>query len=337
MRFNIRVSYNLDLLNLMNILTGEEFYAKRHEEAFARFGKPLSTNSRRRIEKVVDINGSAMIGPYLCLVASAIPNFEKRSLVRMFSDLDLLRNNFSQYRYFDPNEWPNQASIFGLLIPVVKELETKGFREYWRTNRLHLIERSRRMLSRFVHKFQLQGEIEFMLGPGQAPDRITLYLCSFASPHGIKVCGSRYIADISFPKEFIVSTAIHEMFHPPYDAESLRQELIALAADPLLKRAFETKDPKYGYSTMNGFIEENVVEAMALFISQKLGLEKDPLAYLASHDGGSHVLSVVLLEYFKRYPKPKKQPFHEYFRDLLKVLPIGSLDAEYEIIIGDGV
>lgn len=53
----------------------------------------------------------------------------------------------------------------------------------------------------------------------------------------------------------------------------------------------------------------------------------------AKHDDGSHVLSVVLLDYFKRYPKPKNQKFHDYFRMLMGILPIGSLNQEYNKIM----
>jgi hypothetical protein len=110
-----------------------------------------------------------------------------------------------------------------------------------------------------------------------------------------------------------------------HDARNLESELAELGVDSLLKRAFEAKDPKYGYPTMTGFIEENVVEAMALFTCERIGLEADPLDYLASHDESSHVLSVILLEYSKRYPKPRNQTFHECFGHLLKRMPIGNL------------
>jgi len=122
------------------------------------------------------------------------------------------------------------------------------------------------------------------------------------------------------------------MFHPPYNAKKLPKELDALTEDPLLKRAFEGKDPKYGYLTMRGFIEENVVEAMTLSICEKLGWETDPMGYLARHDEGSHMLSVVLLEYFRRYPKSQDQTFQQYFKGLAERIPIGSLDREYERI-----
>ncbi len=333
MRFNVRYSYNLDLLNLINVLTGEDFYSAWHKGIYELFGESLSKESKGCLEKAVKINGSAMLGPYLSLVISAVPNFERRSLVRMFSDIDFLHSNFKHSVYYDVEEWTEYASLFSLLIPVIEELESKGFREYWKKERLPLIKKLQRQFHSYAKRFRIDQEIEFMLGIGQAPESITVYLCTFAAPHGIKVCGPKYLTDIVFPKEASLGIAIHEMFHPPYNAKNFEKELQRLSDDPLLKHSFETKDPKFGYPEMEGFIEECVVEAMAIFICQKLGLEKDPLEYFAKHDGGSHMLSVVLFDYFKRYPKSSNQVFEEYFQELLQIMPIGSLDNEYKLIL----
>jgi len=333
MKFNVRYSYNLDLLNLINVLTADDFYLGWHKGIFELFGEPLSKKSKGCIKEAVEINGSAMLGPLLSLIISAVPNFEKRSIVRMLSDIDYLHSHFKSFVYYKAEKWTEHVSILCLLLTVIKELETKGFREYWKKERLPLIKRSQRQFRSYANKYHIDDEIEFMLGIGQAPESITVYLCTFAAPHGIKICGPRYLTDIVFPKEISLGIAIHEMFHPPYNAKNLEKELQRLGNDPLLKHAFETKDPRFGYPTMEGFIEENVVEAMAIFICHKLGLEKDPLDYFAKHDGGSHMLSVVLFEYFKRYPKSRNQIFEEYFQELLQVLPIGSLDSEYKTIL----
>ena len=103
----------------------------------------------------------------------------------------------------------------------------------------------------------------------------------------------------------------------------------------ILRHAFETKDPRFGYATMAGFIEENVVEAMAIFICHKIGLEKDPIGYFAKHDGGSHMLSVVLFEYFGKYPKSSEQSFEAYFLELFQKMPVGSLDRIYQAIMNE--
>ncbi len=333
MKFNVRHSYNLDLLNIINVLTAEELYVRRHSGIFERFGEPLSKKAKGAIEKAVVIHESAMLGPLLSLVVSAVPDFENRSIARMFSDVELLHDNIKRFSYYDAEAWNQRASIFSLLLPVVKELELLGFREYWTKERLPRIQAVQSEFFAYANGFHIDDEVERMLGIGRAPENMTVYLCTFAAPHGIKICGPRYITDVSFPKEDSLGVAIHEMFHPPYDAGNLKDELRRLGEDPLLKRAFETKDPRFGYPTMEGFIEENVVEAMAITICHRLGLEEEPRAYFAKHDGGSHLLSVVLFEYFKRYPKSKDRTFEEYFKELLQVMPVGSLDSEYAAIL----
>lgn len=333
MKFNVHYSYNLDLLNVINVFTNEAMYVHRHSGIFERFGEPLSEDAKVGIEKAVEINGSAMLGPFLSLVISAVPNFTRRSVVRMVSDVDFLHDNIKHCSYYNAEAWTQRVSVFNLLLPVIKELESQGFREYWKKERLPKIKKMQRHFASYADTVHIDDEIERMLGVGRAPESITVYLCTFAAPHGIKICGARYITDVAFRREVSLGVAIHEMFHPPYNAKNLQDELRRLGEDPLVKHAFETKDPRFGYPTMEGFIEENVVEAMAISICHKLGLEKDPLAYFAKHDDGSHVLSVVLFEYFERYPKSKDTIFEEYFKDLLQILPIGSLGREYNRIL----
>lgn len=334
MKFNISTSYNLDVLNFMNVLTGDDFYVKRHNKAYELFGRSLSENSKRCIKKAVTIKGNYMLGPFLSLVISAVPNFNRRSLINLVQAPLGLRLHFSRYPYFNAEEWVKNEPLFDVFLPVLNELKAQNFRDYWESERLPLIKKYKNKLHTFVKKVQIGNEIEVMLGPGSTLESITVYVCTFAAPHGIKLCGPKYITDVQFPQEITVGTAVHEMFHPPYDAKSL-EELEHVGKDPLLVRAFEIKNPLYGYSTMEAFIEENVVEAMALFVCRKIGLGgkyKNPYTYLETHDDGSHVLSVVLLNYFEKYPKSKNQSFQEYFRELLQVLPVGSLQKEYERI-----
>lgn len=334
MLFKVHYSYNLDLLNFINVLTGSDLYTNWHKGIYERFRPLLSTRAVESIEKAVEKNGSSMLGPLLSLVVSAVPRFERRSIVSMLSDMDLLRENFSRYVYYNEDTWDAKTELFGILLPLIEELETSGFREYWKGERLHLIRRKQRRFQAYASTFHLDSEIELMLGKGRTPEEVTVFLCTFAAPHGIKVCGARYISDVAFPKEVTLGIAVHEMFHPPYDASHLELELERIGKDPLLKHAFETKDPRFGYSTMTGFIEENVVEAMAIHICHKTGLENDPLKYFAEHDGGSHMLSVVLFDYFGKYPKSPEQSFESYFLELIRVLPLGSLDREYRRIMG---
>ncbi len=326
MQFKVQPSYNLDLLNLVNILTQDPMYLDQHPGIYQSLGEKLSSHSKACIGEMVELNGGAMLGPLFSLVLSAVPNFGRRSIVRVFSDPDFMQACLQRFPYYDEAIWNEKLPVFPLLIPVVRELEANGFRAYWQQERLPAIKKMQYRFRTYANRFQLDDEIELMLGEGQAPGSMTVYLCSFAAPHGIKLCGPRYITDIAFSQETSLGIAVHEMFHPPYDARSIEPELQRLGSDPLLQKAFAEKDPKYGYPTMTGFIEENVVEAMAIFICYKIGLEKDPMGYFSRHDGGSHKLSVVLFDAFSRHPKSRTQSFQDYFLELLQQLPVGSLD-----------
>lgn len=332
MEFRVRNAYNFELLCLLNVLTGDPFYTERHPEIYARFAPALDDEAQRGIEQAVALNESAMLSPALCLVISTVPNFERRSLMRLLADEELLHSYMQRSPYYQPEAWQSRTPLLAMLLPAVQAVEAAGFREYWCRERRPLIRRAQRELEAFAGRHELGAAIGAMLGPGARFDRITVYLCTLAAPHGIKVDGPNFISDVSFGCQTTLGIAVHEMFHPPYDAGQLADELAALAEDPLIKHAFETKDPRYGYPTMDGFLEENVVEAMAISICHRLGLESDPLAYFARHDDGSHVFSVILFDYLQRHPKPAGQPFGDYIRQAVAALPVGSLQAEFERI-----
>lgn len=336
MKFSIKESYNFDLLNYINVITGDDFYTKYHMDAWLKFRDTLSDEAKNIIKEIIKINEGPSLGPVLSLVMSSVPDFNTRSLLEMLADANMIKEYFSKSVYFSEDVWSAVKKMLDLIEPVIKELEDGGFYSYWVGERLPVIRESAGKLEEYVLEYDLQDGIENMLG-NKSMDEITLYLCSFAAPHGMKVIGNNYISDVTFAMDFTLLVAVHEMFHPPYDSKNIKEELKRIAEEPFFKNAFDTKDPMFGYTHMDGFIEENVVEAMSLFVCDKLGLVKNSIEYLLKHDKGSHVFSVILMKYFKLYEKPREQSFEEYFMDLVKVLPFGRFREEYEEIINSGI
>jgi hypothetical protein len=162
-----------------------------------------------------------------------------------------------------------------------------------------------------------------------------LYLCSFAAPHGIKICGKRFISDVRYEPETTLRIAIHEMFHPPYIVAEVDTALQSLVNTPLFQRSFTAKDPQFGYDTELGFLEENVVEAASLVVCKRQGIVPDPVGYLSAREGGVYRLGVVLLAYFDRIPKQPEEPFAAFFKRVVAALPLAQLEHEYQTIIGD--
>ncbi len=335
----IRSSPNLDLLCLMNVLTGDPWYVSFHGQAFQRFGKTLSLESRQCLKIVTVTSHSNMISAWTTYTVSTLPDFESGKMSDLLRDTNTLQRYLSQHEQNESKgtAWLQWAIRFRLLAVVAREVEMQDFGDYWQEQYLPKIQARQDELSRWLIQYELGSEIESMVGLGRAPESITLYLCGLTKPHGIRITGPRFITDVSFSNEIIFSNLIHEMFHPPYDRQQLEKDVSTLEQDPLVIESFRTKKPQYGYPTMFGFIEENIVEAMAVSVTTRLGLEKDPMSYFANHDEGSHKLSVVLFRALQQYPKPREQSFEQYFPELLRTLPVGSLDVMYQTIQQEGL
>jgi hypothetical protein len=280
-----------------------------------------------------------MISAWATWMVSTLPDFESRKMSDLLKDTKTLQRSLSQHTPMESKwkAWLRTAIGLKLLAVVAREVEQQGFGDYWQKQYLPKIQVRQDELSRWLIQYELDREIESMLGSGRAPESITLYLCGLTEPHGIRISGLRFITGVSNSNEIVFGNLIHEMFHPPYDRQHLQKDVSVLENDPLVKESFRTKKPQYGYPTMFGFIEENIVEAMAVFIAAKLDLEKDPLLYFINHDEGSHKLSVVLFRAFKQYPKPREQSFQQYFQELLRALPVGTLDVMYQAIQQEGL
>ena len=333
MSFIVKDCYNLDLLNFINVLTADKFYVNCHKRAFKKYYPLLTDKTKQNIQEIVRIHGRTNVSHYLTAIISAVPDFDNANLVELLGNTNQLGAYYSKYSYYDSQEWDEKKEIFNLLVEVLKDIEQTDFREEWLRQRLPRINSKKHEIMEFANNFHINDEIENLLGIKKNNNDIILYLCSLAYPHGIKICGSKFISDIRYSKQFTLRIAIHELFHPPYNTKNIEYELQCLAKDNLIEKAFKSQLPNFAYSNIIGFIEENVVEAMELFISKKIGLVHDELMYLKKHDNGSHVFSFILLKYFREHQKDICIPFEEYFKGILKVMPIGSLQSEYDEII----
>jgi hypothetical protein len=300
----IRASYSLDAINFLNVLTDDPFYTKPHEEAYAYWFGKTSARSRAVIREVAEARGSNMLGPWLAYMVSDQPHFDEAAPARLL-------DGFSDSR---------------ALAPVIDELEKQGFRDYWERDRLPEISRKVSQMQEYLDKarFSLEAETARLKGPGSDSDDEPwrLYICAFAAPHGIRLSGKALIADVRNEPKGVLRIAIHEMFHPPYGSWQAWWTRRRLTHDPLFQEAFKVHDARrFGYADEEGFLEENIVEAMELHVSQRLGLIDDPWKYLARHDRGDHRLSVVLLDSFNQWPKRDDETFPDYLKRVVATLP----------------
>src|SRR5688572_6271339 len=105
MEFVVTSSSNLDIINLLNVLTGDELYTTRHAEAYEYFAPRLNDDARAGIQQAVDINGGPMLSPLVTLVLSAVPGFERLPLVPLMQDGARLSKHFVQTPYYSAEDF----------------------------------------------------------------------------------------------------------------------------------------------------------------------------------------------------------------------------------------
>lgn len=334
-RLQFYSSYILDCMNLFSILTGHTFYTSRHPDEWGWWHERLSPAAHELLRQAQAVHGSHMLGPALSLLASALPNLDGLTLPNLFADPLRIHTHFQHFPYYDPLEWPQYERMLYVLAPVADELEALGLRERWSTLHLPQVRADIARLESFVGSFDfdLGQAVADMLGRGgsEVDEEIRVYICSYAAPHGIKLCGKQFITQPNLDPHRVIQTAIHEMFHPPYRSEALQTELAGLIADPLFQDCWRRKDPVFGYNTELGFLEENVVEAITVLLGERAGVVPDPVGYLVSREGDVYRVAVVLYSAMRRQPKADPaEPFDAYFQRLIDGLKGTSLTGKFQ-------
>jgi len=320
MRLKTSISYNLDILCLLNTLTADGYYTKRHKEVFDAWYHRLSDAVKQKMHEWVLKHGNATISPTITLLISSLADFNNRSLIEMLGEFDEIKQSMKKTPYiFEKEKFEELFSWFSsTVIPLVSELEEKGFREYWEQNWLPKIQKKCTEIDSRLIDFKMDQVLQ-PFGDIANTDCI-IYLCAFTDPLGIKLCGNNLITDIRYSLDIILSNATHEIFHPPYNQDKIRDNVQFLFDKPWVKKAFDNQSPNSGYSTMEGFIEENIVEALGIYIAVKLGACIEPYEYFKNHDGGSHVVSPHFYKYLCENKKVQAQSFEDYFIEFVSSL-----------------
>lgn len=125
---------------------------------------------------------------------------------------------------------------------------------------------------------------------------IRIVLMQFSKPHGIRVQGQTFLQAAGYDTATTVRNAAHEMLHPPFpmDGPTAKAALAVLGKDALITRIVRNHDPRWGYTTLEGYLNEDMVEALDQLISEALGVARNPADRWHEADDGMHVLAAGL-------------------------------------------
>ena len=235
-----------------------------------------------------------------------------QTLQQSFPYYDLYREHIKLLPHISP-----------LIIQLITELEANGFKEYWKKEKLPLIEQRCEEISSLLDRYDIRDYITRY--KELSSDDIVVYLACFANPHGTRLVGNVLLLDMVYSDKVIVNNVAHELFHPPYRYEEATDAISDLASFDFVKKAYDEQNPQFAYNPIEMFIEECIVEALAIHVVNSLGLEDEPYTYFEKHDEGSHVISPHLYGYLKATDIKENQTFKEYLIEFVEYLKSKSL------------
>ena len=320
MRIKTNINYSMDMLCFINIMTADQYYVNFHKEGFDKFYPLISDNIKHNIDDFIIKQGYSMLSPTLTLFISSMSDFTDRDLLEMLENHEEIKYSMSRTPYtFTDDEFLMYFTFFdNALVPLINELHTAGFKDFWTKNKLPHIKAKCEDIDKYMEQYDIHSLINQYRNFDNTD--FAVYICSFAKPHGIKLCGNNIISDISYTNKNILSNVTHEVFHPAFDWDKVKQSIEVLADKPWVKEAFINQNPNSGYHNIEGFIEEHIVEALGIYVMVQLGTEINPMEYFKIHDEGSHVISPYFYKYLSETKKEPSQSFEEYFNKFVDIM-----------------
>lgn len=303
--WEIHPSFKYDTFCFINIMTGDQFYLDQYQSEYDKFKNDLTpevSQSLANLKKVIKENNGNIVSAWLCLYYSAVGAETLSEIKFSTENISELKENFQKSPYYSDKNWAVFESVNTDIKIVLNWLDEIKFEKYWNEYIYSKVSDTINSIKNNLYKYNIVGITEEHLGQKLTSDSITVYMLYYSRPHGIKITGTRFLTDIAWPFEILIRTASHEMMHPPFD---LKNDTLLLSKIELLKNEsfFMEKvlnhNPSFGYNSLEGFTEEDCVQALDQIINEKLGIATDPKKRWKESDDGMHVLAIALYNIMK--------------------------------------
>lgn len=298
--WRVRPSFKYDVLCLLNVLTGDPYYLDYYADEYARFEPDLTPTVRAalaNLQRAIKTDGGGIVSATLTLYFSVV---DDSTLAQMSARLDnpaTLRRRLEKTPYYGEDSWRRFESVIGDLRVIFDFLAEVGYEEEWAARLLPGLRDRARELEARLPEWSLLSQVAHLTGMPERPPPVEIIVLHFNQPHGIRVTGTRYLTYSGWPLRIVLNDAIHEMLHPPYDLESdpeLRRAIEGLRTSEFVMDRVENHDPSLGYNTLEGLIEEDVVQALEQLLAERAGIADEPRARWRASDEGIHVFAAAL-------------------------------------------
>lgn len=300
--WSLEPSLKFDTLCLLNTLSGDPYYLEYYQSEYDRFKPQLTAAELKEfaeLKRILKDESGGIISATLALYFSATEDQTLDEMIHTAADSRAMRDALQKTSYWDADGWKTYEKAQPHLQQALRALKRIAFDQYWQEQMKPKVEKRIADFRSQLTQYNIIPEIEKRLGHPLASNKIVVYLLTYSEPHGIRITGTRFLTHISYPLTIVLRNAIHEMMHPPYNADdpSIKAAIQQLGQEPLLKDKIENHDASFGYNTVEGYVEEDCVQALEQLISERFGIARDPSEYWREQDGGIHVLAAAL--YFR--------------------------------------
>jgi hypothetical protein len=310
--WDLRPSLTLDALCLLNALSGDPYYLEYYRAEYDHFDPLFTPEERdafRKLKTIIKDGDSDIISAKMALYFSATGDETLDQLVETAHDSSKMRAALMKTTYWSDDGWAVYEKARPHLEMALRALRRVGLGPYWETTARPRIEHRISELAPELSKYNVIPAIEAKLGKPLSSNRIAVYLLAYSEPHGIKITGTQFITHVSYPFRIVLRNAVHEMMHPPYDASDpkVASAIADIGRDPLIHDKVTNHDKSFGYNTIEGYVEEDSVEALEEIVCEEFGLERDAREYWKTHDDGIHVLAAAIYAGYKQVLHDRKE------------------------------
>ena len=329
--WRIEPSFKYDVLCFLNVLSADPFYLQFYQKEYDEILPKLTSRVQKslsNLRRIVKEEYKSIISAFLCMYFSATTDETISEMIHTIHYPYEMQKKMQKTTYYEDKEWQMFESIREDLEIILQFLNSINFYAYWQDTILPKNQEKIEDFTKDLSKYKVIPEDELVLGYLLPSREITVYVLNFTRPHGIRITGSRFLTDNTYPFIIVVRNAIHEMLHPPFDLKAdqeLREILETLKNDELLMDKVVNHNPDFGYNTFEDYIEEDCVHALEQIVSERLKIEKEPHKRWKESDDGMHVFAVALYKCMKEENYNDKG---EIFRDfLVRKIKTGVLKA----------
>lgn len=294
-RWKVRVSEGLDALAFLGPLAGRKLYMTYYQadaDAFAPRLPPAIRADIPALWQEAETAGFGLLGPVLSVLFSGNDHDSLAAMIASAADPETrLLPAYRASSYWSESDWAWFASAAPRLTAVLEAMQAAGFASF-RAERAAGLDARIAELTRDLAAYDVIGLQEKLTGRTFDP-QIEVVLLQFCKPHGIKVQGQTFLQAADWNTAITVRNAAHEMLHPPVpmDGAAAKAALAILEKDRLIMRVVGEHDPKWGYTSLEGLLNEDLAQALDQLIGEALGVGRNPADRWRQSDDGIHVLA----------------------------------------------